>query len=127
MATQLRITERRAGDVTILDLYGRLEIGDGDIEFAACVDAIIADGGLKVVVNLRDVAHIDSGGIGVLAAKHASLARRGGHLRLLHLTDSTYRTLVVTRLLGVFETFQSEADALASFEGRGLPPNTLKH
>jgi anti-sigma B factor antagonist len=115
MAAQLRIKERRASDVTLLDLEGRLEIGDGDIEFAACVDALIRAGHRKVIVNLRDVVHIDSGGIGVLVSKQASLRRRGGDLKLVHLPDSTHRALAVTRLLTVLDTFQSESDALASF------------
>jgi anti-sigma B factor antagonist len=116
MATQLRITERRAGDVTVLDLDGRLEIGDGDIEFGAFVDALIRAGQRKILVNLRDVVHIDSGGIGVLVAKHTSLRRRGGDLRLCNLPDSTHRAFAVTRLLTVLDTFRSESEAIASFE-----------
>jgi anti-sigma B factor antagonist len=115
MAAQLKITRRPVGDVMVLDLVGRLEIGDGDIEFAACLDELIRAEKRKVVVNLRDVVHIDSGGIGVLVSKQASLRRRGGDLRLLHLPDSTHRALAVTRLLTVFDTFRSESDAIASF------------
>jgi anti-sigma B factor antagonist len=115
MAAQLRITERHVGDVTLLDLAGRLEIGDGDIEFAACVDALISAGGRKLLVNLRDVVHIDSGGIGVLVSKQASLRKRGGDLRLVHLPESTHRALAVTRLLTILDTFQSESEAIASF------------
>lgn len=115
MAAQLKITKRREADVMLLDLDGRLEIGDGDIEFAACVDELIRAGERKFIVNLHDVVHIDSGGIGVLVSKQMSLRRRGGDLRLLHLPDSTHRALAVTRLLTVFDTFQSESDAIASF------------
>jgi anti-sigma B factor antagonist len=117
MATQLRIAQRSIGDVTVLDLDGRLEIGDGDIEFTACVDRLILAGRHNVLVNLRDVVHIDSGGLGALLAKHISLRKRGGDLKLLHLTESTHRALAVTRLLRVIEVFHSEADAIASFEG----------
>ena len=115
MAAQLKITERRTGDVMVLDLDGRLEIGDGDIEFAACMDELIRAGKRKFVVNLRDVVHIDSGGIGVLVSKQASLRKRGGDLRLAELPDSTHRALAVTRLLTVLDTFQSESEAIASF------------
>jgi anti-sigma B factor antagonist len=115
MPAQLRITERHIGDVALLDLAGRLEIGDGDIQFAACVDALIRAGQRKIIVNLRDVVHIDSGGIGVLVSKHASLRKRGGDLRLLQLPDSAHRALAVTRLLTILDTFQSESDAIASF------------
>lgn len=119
MSAQLRITERRAGDVTVVDLDGRLEIGDGDIEFAACLDALIRAGQRKILVNMRDVVHIDSGGIGVLVAKHTSLRRRGGDLRLCNLPDSTHRAFAVTRLLTVLDTFPSEPEAIASFENVG--------
>ena len=119
MAAQLRITERRVRDVTVLDLDGRLEIGDGDIEFAACVDALIRAGQQNVVVNLRDVVHIDSGGIGVLVGKHSSLRRRGGDLRLCELPESAHRALAVTRLLTVLDSFSSESEAIASFDREG--------
>lgn len=115
MAAQLKIRERHVGDVTLLDLEGRLEIGDGDIEFAACVDALMRAAQRKVIVNLRDVVHIDSGGIGVLVSKQASLRRRGGDLRLVNLPESTHRALAVTRLLTILDTFESESDAIASF------------
>ena len=115
MAAQLRITERRVGDVTVLDLDGRLEIGDGDIQFAACVDALIRAGQRKVLVNLRDVVHIDSGGIGVLVGKHTSLRRRDGALKLCQLPESAHRALAVTRLLTILDSFPSESEAIASF------------
>ena len=102
----------------VLDLDGRLEIGDGDIEFVACVDRLIQTGQRKLIVNLRSVVHIDRGGLGALLAKHVSLRTRGGDLKLLHLTESTHRALAVTRVLRVVETFHSESDAIASFEDR---------
>jgi anti-sigma B factor antagonist len=115
VATQLRITQRHFGDVTVLDLDGRLEIGDGDIELTACVDGLIREGRLKVIVNLRDVVHIDSGGLGALLTKHISLRKRGGDLKLLHLTDSAHRALSVTRVLTVVDAFHSETEAIGSF------------
>jgi anti-sigma B factor antagonist len=116
MAAQLKIAERRIGDVSVLDLVGRLEIGDGDVEFAAWLDRLIREGQRKVLVNMRDVVHIDSGGIGVLLSKHGSLRKRGGDLKLVNLPSSTHRALVVTRLLSVLDTYGSESEAIASFE-----------
>lgn len=115
MATQLRIAERRVGEVTVLDLTGRLEIGDGDIEFTTCVDRLLREGQRNVIVNVHGVVHIDSGGLGALLAKHLSLRKRGGDLKLLHLTENTRRALAATRVLRVIETFQSETEAVASF------------
>lgn len=115
MPAQLRIRERLAGDVVILDLAGRLEIGDGDIELAASFDSLVSRGYVKIILNLQDVSHIDSRGIAVMVSKQISLRKRDGDVRLLNVGERTHRTLVVTRLLEVFETFTSEEAAVASF------------
>lgn len=119
MTAQLRIAERCVGDVTVLDLAGRLEVADGDIEFVSAVDALLAAGRAKIVVNLRDVVRIDSGGIGVLVAKYVSAQKRGGDLKLLHLTPHTHRPLAVTRLLTVLESYDDEGAAIAGFARGG--------
>lgn len=115
MAAQLKITERRAGDIAIIDLAGRLEIGDGDVRFAARLDELVRAGQRHILVNMRDLVHIDSGGIGVLLSRHAYVRKHGGALKLVNLPESTHRTLVVTRLLSVLDTFCDESDAIASF------------
>lgn len=115
MAAQLKIAERRIGDVVILDLHGRLEVGDGDIELVAFLDGVVARGVVKVVLNLRQVTYIDSRGIAVMVARHLSLRKRGGDLKLLNVTERTLRALAVTRLLTVFDTFTDEAEAIASY------------
>lgn len=115
MPAPLRITERRAGDVTVLDLAGRLEIADGDIELRACIDRLFALGVSKLIINMRDIEHIDSGGISLLTSKCFNARKRGGDCKLLHLTARTHRTLAVTRLLTIFETFDDEAAAIAAF------------
>jgi anti-sigma B factor antagonist len=115
MAAQLDIRETRAGDVTVLELTGRLVADEEDVIFASEVNRLIAAGRIQIVADLRDVSSLDSGGVGTLVAKLLSARRRGGDLRLLNLTDRTRRVLEITRLLGVFQVFDSADDAIRSF------------
>lgn len=111
----MTLTERRAGDVTLLDLTGRLVLEDGDAVLRERVNALLAEGRLKIVINLRDVTYIDSCGVGVLIAKFVSARRKGGDVRLLHLTPRSHHVMEITRLLDVFQIFASEEDAVRSF------------
>lgn len=115
MAAQLEIAETRAGDVTVLTLSGRLVADEEDILFAQHVDGLVAAGRTRVVVDFHDVTCIDSGGVGTLVAKFLSVRRRGGDMRLVRVTDRTRRVLEITRLLTVFQIFDSAAEAIHSF------------
>jgi len=115
MSAALKISERRISDVTVLELIGQLVADEDETPFIDRVDGLIRAGRTKLLVNLQQVAHVDSGSIGVLIAKYASVRRRGGDLKLVALSDRARRVLTTTRLLGVFEVFESEADALGSF------------
>ena len=114
----LRIVEREVGDVTVLDLTGHLVLDDGDIVFRDAVDGLIGRNRLKIVVNLEDVSYIDSAGIGVLIARYLSLRRRGGDMKLAHLTNRSHRVMTITHLLTVFDAHETVEDALKS-----LSPN----
>ncbi|MEX2661829.1 MAG: STAS domain-containing protein [Vicinamibacterales bacterium] len=111
----MTLTERHVGDVTVLDLKGRLVLEEGDVVLRERISALTADGRLKILLNLRDVTYIDSCGVGVLIAKFVSVRRRGGDVRLLHLTTRSRHLMEISKLMTVFRTFDSEADALASF------------
>ena len=115
----LTIAERRVGDVTILELNGRLVLYEGEVEFRKHIDALVADGRVKVIVDLHDVDYIDSAGVGSLVAKYLSVRRKGGNVKLLHLSARSHRVMGITRLLSVFETFDAEDEALRSFD---VPP-----
>jgi anti-sigma B factor antagonist len=117
----MEITERTIGDLTILDLRGRLVAGDGDEVLRDAVDRIVRLGRTKVLLNMDDVHYIDSGGVGMLASKYTSLRRRNGQLKLCNLHPRTTRVLDITRLLTVFESFGSEAEGVASFGETGEP------
>ena len=115
MTRRLKITERRVGDVTILDLQGRLVLDDGDTSCAEHIDLLVRQGRIRIILNLRDVTYIDSAGVGALIAKFVSLRRRGGDLRLLSLSDRVRRVITIAHLLEVFDTFESEDLAVRSF------------
>ena len=112
----MTIQERRAGDVTVLGLGGRLVLYDGEADFRQKVDQLIASGTRKIIVDLKDVTYVDSAGVGVLVGKYLSVRREGGDMKLLHLSTRSLRVMTITRLTSVFDTFDSEEDALRSFE-----------
>ena len=111
----MTLSERRAGDVTILDLNGRLVLEDGDAALRERINALVAEGRTKIVLNLRNLTYIDSCGIGVLISKFLSVRRRGGDVKLLNLTPRSHHVLQITRLREVFQIFTSEDEALRSF------------
>ncbi len=112
----MTLTERRLGDVTVLDLTGRLILEEGDSVLRDCLNRLIEEGRFKIVLNLGEVSYIDSCGIGVLIAKFVSFRRKGGDVRLLHVTSRSMHLLEISKLVNVFRKFDSEADAVASFD-----------
>jgi anti-sigma B factor antagonist len=115
VTARVYITEERDGDITILRMAGRLELDEGDIVFRNYVDKLVAEGRLKIVLDLKDVTKIDSAGIGMLVSKLLSTRKRGGSMKLLHLTRHSDHLMDITRLVTIFEIFDDEAEALRSF------------
>lgn len=113
----MTLTERRLGDVTVLDLQGRLVMDEGDMVLRDCLAGLIQEERFKIVLNLGGVSYMDSCGIGVLIAKFVSFRRKGGDVRLLHVTPRSLHLLEISKLVSVFRIFDSEAEAVASFEG----------
>jgi anti-sigma B factor antagonist len=111
----LSIAERAVGDVTVLELSGRLALSEGEAEFRRKVEALVAEGRLSIIVDVKMVTYIDSAGVGALVAKFLSVRRAGGHLKLLHMTPRSIRLMSITRLQTVFEIYESEEEAIASF------------
>jgi anti-sigma B factor antagonist len=112
----MQIVERAIGEVTILDLKGRLVAGDGDQLLIDAVNRLVQIGRRKVLLNLADVSYIDSGGLGAIVAKYITLHKRDGQLKLCNVRARSFRVLNITRLLTIFESFDSEADALRGFD-----------
>ena len=113
---ELEVTERQAGDVTILDMSGSVRMGEGSIELRNAIRGLVDGGKKKILLNLRSVKNIDSSGIGELIANYTTVSRQGGQLKLLKLTDRVQNLLVITKLLTVFDAYEDEAEALKSFE-----------
>jgi len=111
----MQIAERRVGDVTILTLTGRLELDDGDSVLRDRANQLAAEGRVRLLLDMANVTRLDSAGIGVLVSKYLTMTRRGGTLKLLHLTERTSRLMDITRLVTIFEIFHDEDEALRSF------------
>jgi anti-sigma B factor antagonist len=109
------IESRLSGDVTILDVAGKITLGDGSVVLREKVKELVAGGNKKVLLNLGNVTYIDSSGIGELVAAFTSISNGGGALKLLHLTKRVQDLLQITKLYTVFEVFDDEAKAIASF------------
>ena len=113
---ELNIRERQAGDVTVLDMDGRITIGEGSVALRSAIRRLLEEGKKKILLNLAGVRYIDSSGIGELIANYTTVGRSGGQLKLLNLTDKVQDLLVITKLLTVFDVYESEAEALSSFK-----------
>jgi anti-sigma B factor antagonist len=113
---QLSISERQAGDVAILDLTGEIRMGEGSTALRNSIRGLVADGNKKLLLNLGGVTYIDSSGIGELIANYTTASKGGGQLKLLNLTDKVQDLLVITKLLTVFDVYDTETEALGSFK-----------
>jgi anti-sigma B factor antagonist len=112
---QLNIKERQAGDVTILDLSGKITIGEGSVQLREAVKRLLDDGKKKILLNLGDVSYVDSSGIGELVSSYTTTNNNGGQLKLLNLTKKIQDLLMITKLLTVFQTFDDEQKAVSSY------------
>ena len=111
----MQIEERNVGDVVVLDLKGKITLGEGDELLKDKVNSLVNQGHKKVILNLADVPYIDSAGLGEVVRTYTTVSRQGGSLKLLNLTKRITDLLSITKLLTVFETFDSENDAVRSF------------
>src|SRR5713101_5888895 len=111
----MQIEERHVGDVIVLDLKGKVTLGEGDELLKDKVNSMVNQGHKKIILNLADVPYIDSAGLGEIVRTYTTVSRQGGGLKLLNLTKRITDLLSITKLLTVFETFDSENDAVRSF------------
>ena len=116
----LYVNERQVEDVTILDLKGRERIRGATIALHESIRCLAGEGKIQVLLDLAWVNHIDSAGLGELIASHVTLDKKGGALKLMHLTESVHELMRITKLLPVFDVYEDEPKALASFGGEAL-------
>ena len=110
------IGERQIGAVTILDLAGKLTIDQDAQRLKDKINSLILQQRTKVILNLGEVSYIDSGGLGQLVASYGSLSKTTGGLKLLHVNKRNHDLLSITRLVTIFDTYDSEAEAVKSFD-----------
>ena len=110
----MQIEERAVGDVVVLDLKGRVTLGEGDQLLKDKVNSLVNQGRKRIVLNLAGVPYIDSAGLGEIVGSYTTVSRQGGSLKLLNLTKKITDLLAITKLLTVFDTFESEDEAVRS-------------
>jgi anti-sigma B factor antagonist len=110
-----KLTSRQVGDVTVMDVSGRITLGEGSSSLRDALHSAIEAGNKKILLNLGDVTYIDSSGIGELVAGFTSVSNHGGNLKLLNLTKRVKDLLQITKLYTVFDVHEDEAHALQSF------------
>jgi anti-sigma B factor antagonist len=113
--TNLNITERQNGFISILDLDGKIRLGDGCRELHEALRLLVQKGEKRVLLNMANVAHIDSSGLGELVSGYTTFEKNGGEMKLLNLSDRVHELMTMTKLLTVFEVFEDEMEAITSF------------
>jgi anti-sigma B factor antagonist len=113
----LTINERNRDSVTILDLKGDIRLAGGDAILHNALRTRLERGDRKILLNLAGVEHIDSAGLGELVAGFTTVGRSGGRIKLLRLTERVNELMMITKLLTVFDTYDDEDEAIASFAG----------
>ena len=116
----LYIHERRERDVAVLDLKGRIRINGGTLALHRSIRCLVEEGKTKILLNLAGVTHIDSTGLGELISSYVTVSNKGGQIKLVHLTERLKDIMTITKLLTVFDVYDNEPDALASFTGHVL-------
>jgi anti-sigma B factor antagonist len=111
----MKISTRQVDGVTILDLSGRITLGEGSVQLRDAVRDLLSKGSKNILLNLGDVNYIDSSGIGELVSAFTTVRNQGGGLKLLNLTKKVHDLLQITKLYTVFDIKDDEASAIAAF------------
>lgn len=111
----MQIEERVVNNVTVLDLKGKMTLGEGDELLKDKINSLLQQDRKQIVLNLEGVPYIDSAGLGEIVRTYTTVSRQGGKLKLVNLTKRITDLLSITKLLTVFETFESEQEAIRSF------------
>jgi anti-sigma B factor antagonist len=112
----MQIDERIVDGVTVLDLKGKMTLGEGDELLKDKINSLLQQERRQLILNLEAVPYIDSAGLGEIVRTYTTVSRQGGKLKLLNLTKRITDLLAITKLLTVFETYDTEKEALASFK-----------
>src|SRR5712664_2239925 len=116
----MQIEERAVGDVVVLDLKGKITLGEGDELLKDKVNSLVNQGHKKIVLNLGGVPYVDSAGLGEIVRTYTTVSRQNGSLKLVNLTKRITDLLSITKLLTIFDTYDTEADAVRSFSSANV-------
>lgn len=111
----MTIQERVVGSVTVLDLSGKLVLGDGDTLLKDKIHSLVFQGRKQIILNMGGVNYMDSSGLGALVASSVTAKNNAGQIKLVNLTKRLQDLLAIAKLLTVFEAYDSEAEAINSF------------
>ncbi len=111
----MKASTRQVDGITIVDLSGRITLGEGSVVLRDTIKDLLGKGHKKILLNLGDVSYIDSSGIGELVSAFTSVQRQSGDLKLLNLTKKVHDLLQITKLYTVFDVKDDEAAAVAAF------------
>jgi anti-sigma B factor antagonist len=111
----MKIGKREKGDVTILDLKGKILMGNGIEELRDAINTAVKEENTKLLLNFADVPYLDSTGLGEVVRSYTTVKNAGGMVKILNLTQKVQDLLSVTKLITVFETFEDEEKAIGSF------------
>ena len=111
----MKANVREVGDVSVVDLKGKITIGSGDVQLREVINGLVDKGRKNILINMQEVTTIDSSGIGELVGSYTTVTNRGGKLKLLHLPAKLNELLHVTQLITVFEVYENEQEAVKSF------------
>lgn len=114
----LTITQRQSQNVTIFDLEGKIFLGESIVNFRRAIRELPDESKKKILLNMANITHIDSSGLGELVSGYLDSQKNGGELKLLKLTRQVSELMKMTKLLTVFETFEDEVEALDSFQAK---------
>ncbi len=112
----MKVSSRQVDGVTIVDLSGRITLGEGSVVLRDTIRELVAKGRKEILLNLGDVTYIDSSGIGELVSAFTTIRNQGGELKLLNLTKKVHDLLQITKLYTVFDISDDEAAAVRSFK-----------
>jgi anti-sigma B factor antagonist len=112
----MKVATRQVDGVTVLDLSGRITLGEGSVTLRDAVHDVVAKGSKHILLNLENISYIDSSGIGELVSAFTSVKNSGGELKLLNLTKKVHDLLQITKLYTVFDIWDNEASAVSAFK-----------
>ena len=118
----VNVSVRRVNNVSVVDVVGRVTLGDGSSELREALRTMAGEGQKDILLNLAGLTYVDSSGIGVLVSSFATIRSQGGQVKLLNLTGRVKDLLLITKLYAVFEVFSDEATAIDSFSGVSESP-----